>query len=283
MSDMQEEKQDLALSEQVQAATAGETAGATRPQPVPENDVAVVDAVTTEGDAKLGVEVETRATSDNARLEDGTATSDNTLGEIRDGLHRLFVLCSSFEARLGDLETAMATTAKQVAFLPPQVRQLSSKIEGLNTSISEPRYRGLLLNLLGVYDLVDQVLRSQAPASGDEDEAFTNHRRDYEVFRIQLRQILESNGLTEIPADGEFNPAAHRAVKRTPVTDRALADQVLEVVRPGFRTEQAVLRFAEVVVGHYLATENSEEGKPGGDESALQTGAVQPTADNELI
>jgi molecular chaperone GrpE (heat shock protein) len=271
MSEQQEEKPDLALPEQLQAATAGEATAAVAAEPAPENDVAVVAAVKTEADAKLGMEVETPATPDTASLEDHRpATSENASGEIRDELRRLFALCSSFEARLENLETAMDTTAKQVAFLPPQVRQLSSKIEGLNTSISEPRYRGVLLNLLGVYDLADQVLRSLPPANADEDEAITNHRRDYEVFRTQLRQILESNGLTEIPAHGEFNPAAHRAVKRMPVVDRTLADQVLEVVRPGFRTEQAVLRFAEVVVGHYLSTENSEEDKPGGDESALQ-------------
>lgn len=163
--------------------------------------------------------------------------------ELRDAV-------AAMEARMAAFEAAMDATAKQVSFLPPQMRMLGGKIDGLATAISEPRYRAALLGLLGVYDLTDQILRT-LPADDDGQTGAANHRRNYEVLLAQLRQILEANGLTEIPTGGGFDPELHRALKLVPVADPTQSDQVLEVARRGFRTEQSVLRYAEVLVGQY--------------------------------
>ena len=152
--------------------------------------------------------------------------------------------------RLEKLEEAAGTTAKQVGYLPPQVRILGSKVEGLTTSISEPRHRALLLGLLAVYDLVDQLLRASRQATPASE---ADHLRNYEVLRTQLRQLLEANGLEEIPAQGAFDPEQHRAIERATVSDPDLDNRILEVARPGFRTPQAVLRYAEVRVGRFQA------------------------------
>ena len=155
------------------------------------------------------------------------------------------------------LEELAGGTAKQVGFLPGQVRMLAGKVDGLAASISEPRYRAVLLSLLGVYDLVYQLLRSSSQESIPESEGA--HRRNYEVILTQLRQTLEENGLTQIPIGGAFDPTLHRALQQVPVDDPAKADQILEVVRPGFRTEHSILRYADVVVGRY-ADQTSEGG-----------------------
>lgn len=160
-------------------------------------------------------------------------------------------LLGAILGRLEKLEDAAATTAKQVGYLPPQIRMLGSKVEGLTTSISEPRHRALLLGLLAVYDLVDQLLRASRQAAPSESEAV--HVRNYEVLRTQLRQLLEANGLEEIPAEGAFDPEQHRAIERATVSDPDLDNRILEVARPGFRTAQAVLRYAEVRVGRFEA------------------------------
>ncbi|MFQ6009267.1 MAG: nucleotide exchange factor GrpE [Candidatus Zixiibacteriota bacterium] len=184
------------------------------------------------------------------------------VGELRE----LFV---GMQDCLANIEKAMYTTANQVSFLPPQVRMLGGKIEGLTTSISEPRYRAVILSLLGVYDLVDQVLRTLPPAP--ESDADAGHRRNYEVMRTQLRQILEANGLSEIPADGDFEPKVHRALQNVPVDNPAQANRVLEVVRPGFRTEQSILRYAEVLVGQYVPPEDAtDEDKVTGEDTETE-------------
>jgi molecular chaperone GrpE (heat shock protein) len=156
------------------------------------------------------------------------------------------------QARLTGIESALDALAKQVTFLPPQIRMLGNKVDGVAFSISESRYRTVLLNLLSIYDLVDQVLR-MLPAAGRG--VMAEHRRNYEVLATQLHQILEANGLREITADGVFDAAQHRAVQCVPCDDPAQAGRVVEVVRPGFRTEQAILRYAEVVVSQYMLNE----------------------------
>jgi molecular chaperone GrpE (heat shock protein) len=149
------------------------------------------------------------------------------------------------DARLKGLEGAINDIAKQLAYIPPQVRLIAGKVDDVGVSISDSRYRALLLGLLGVYDLVDQSLRAAAAAgkAANEGEA-----RGYEVLRTQLRQLLETNGLQEIPAQGAFDPAIHRAVQSVPCEDAACAGGIKEVLRPGFRTASSVLRYAEVVV-----------------------------------
>jgi len=152
-------------------------------------------------------------------------------------------------ARLGKVESAVEQSAKQVSFLPPQVRNLGGKVDSLATAITEPRLRALLLGLLGIYDLIEQMQRASEP---------TDHGRNYQTLRTQLGQLLAGNGLVEIVAAGEFNPEQHRALQKVKCSDPAQANRIVEVVRAGFRTDQAVLRYAEVTVGQYVPEERSE-------------------------
>jgi molecular chaperone GrpE (heat shock protein) len=216
--------------------------------------------------------------------DDGASQNYETVARAIDSLcedvRRVQAVCDETLVRLASLETAVEATTKQVSFLPPQVRQLSGKVEGLTTSMSEPRYRAALLSLLGVYDLVDQVLRTLPDADGDTHEA--EHRRNYEVVRTQLRQILDANGLTEISTDGAFDPTVHRVAERKSVEDPARANLILEVVRPGFRTEQSVLRYSEVVVGHYApSAESSGDAAKGAKEKEREAAKVVEEKETE--
>jgi molecular chaperone GrpE len=155
---------------------------------------------------------------------------------------------SAVEGRLAAIETAVGALSTQLALVPPQVRSLGARVDALTTSVAETRLRALFLELLAVYDLVDQAARARQ--GHDPDGA---HQRTCEAIRTQLRQLLESHGLTEIPADGPFDPQLHRALQRIAVADAEHAGRILEVVRPGYRAGQSVLRYAEVTVGYLEA------------------------------
>jgi molecular chaperone GrpE (heat shock protein) len=86
--------------------------------------------------------------------------------------------------------------------------------------------------------------------------------KSFEVVRLQLEQLLDVNGLRAIEATGVFDPQVHRALSRVTVTDPARHQQIVEVLRAGFRTEQAVLRFAEVSVGHHLQPDATAPAAP---------------------
>jgi len=178
---------------------------------------------------------------------------------------------SAIMARLESLEATAGAIMNQINYLPPQVRMLAGKIDGLTASISESRYRALLMSVLGIHDMAEQALRAQQQGSDGD----VTHSRNYEVLITQLRQILEVNGLSQIPAEGIFNPEVHRAIERVPVNDEGQANLVLGVVRDGFRTEQSVLRYAEVRVGYYLPPE------PTSTEPAGET--VVPSADGQEL
>ena len=161
--------------------------------------------------------------------------------------HAEQVLHGRTHEHLRKLQDTLEALNKQVSFLPPQLRMFGAKIDGLATTISEPRYRAVLAGLVSILDMVDQMRRS-ARIGPDEP---TDHLRNYDVLYTQLRQLLEGNGLREIPTDGAFDPRYHRAVERVESSVPTDADRILDVVRPGFQTEQTVLRYAEVKVGYH--------------------------------
>jgi molecular chaperone GrpE (heat shock protein) len=177
------------------------------------------------------------------------------MDELRTGFRTIHKLLADLQQRLDGLETVTQNTAKQVGFLPAQIRMLTGKVDGLTTSISEPRLRSVLLSVLGVYDLVDQLLRAEIASPTDARSADLRH---HEVVRTQLRQILEANGLSEIDTKGPFDPTLHCAIEQAPCSDPSLANSVLDVLRAGFRTEHAVLRHAAVRIAKYTAPNSAE-------------------------
>jgi molecular chaperone GrpE (heat shock protein) len=174
--------------------------------------------------------------------------SAQILEELVQGRLDLELKLKQIDNRLQGLETALETVTRQVSFLPPQVRGLSSKVEGVGSLIADSRYQTLLLRLLSFYDLVNQM--SNVPAQDGNGQA-AGPVDAILVLKTQLCQILEANGLSEIEAAGAFNPELHRSMQQVPCADPAQAGQIVDVIRPGFRTERSVLRFAEVSVGVY--------------------------------
>ena len=170
--------------------------------------------------------------------------------------------------RLRTVQETLEALSKQISFLPPQLRMFGAKIDGLGTTISEPRHRSLLLGLASILDLVDQMRRS----ARTKPDQLADHLHNYEVLYTQLRQLLEGNGLSEISVDGPFDPKYHRALERIESSDPADADRILEVVRPGFRTEQAVLRYAEVKVAYHRGSE-TKPGRPEDADAASSAGS----------
>jgi molecular chaperone GrpE (heat shock protein) len=161
---------------------------------------------------------------------------------------RLDQLAASVTALSGQLvaiEQRVQALRDEVACIPDSLRQLGRNVQGLSTSLAEPRLRSLLTDLLMLLDLVDQAGRA-----GDGTGPAAQWLR---TIGDQMRQILRLQGLTEIVAAGRFDPTVHRAVEGVAVTVPEQDQQVLRVLRCGFRTERSVLRAADVVVARYVA------------------------------
>jgi molecular chaperone GrpE (heat shock protein) len=187
--------------------------------------------------------------------------SEEVLAGLMGSVQVLQEKVSTLAVRLDQLAEAVDLTARQVTFLPPQVRNLSSKVDRAVDAIGESRYQSLLLRILGIYDLVCQM---RINAEENQPDLF--------ILETQLRQLMEANGLSAIPTEGRFDPSLHLSVGRVECNDPALDGQVVEVVRPGFKTETSVLRFAEVRVGQCGAITAPEGAKaaPEGVSTAPQ-------------
>jgi molecular chaperone GrpE (heat shock protein) len=163
---------------------------------------------------------------------------------------------TDMQDRLHQLGMDVAKTGEQLSYLPGQIRNLGGRIDAMTVSISESRFRSLLLDLLGIFDLVDQLIRSvEITVSGGNDQ----HLENYRIIRTQISQILRYNGLEEIQTEGVFLADIHRAVDRTPCTEAEQAGKIVKVVRPGFQTAHHVLRYAEVVVSHHVPSQEATQ------------------------
>lgn len=205
--------------------------------------------------------VEMSPDSDSRVIADGHETpeqpdeSQSDDSEILKSLGALQAELETVHSNLAGMQTHISSLEERVVFIPPQVRNLGEKVNGLAISVGETRYRALLDRLLGIYDLVDHLERSAA-ATGDP--AAADARRNYAVILAQLRQLLESNGLSEIPAEGEFfNPELHCSIERVPCEVQDKDKRVLDVISAGFRTDFEILRYAQVRVGYFSTPESS--------------------------
>ncbi len=98
----------------------------------------------------------------------------------------------------------------------------------------------LITSLLPVMDDFNRLL---AAASADDPL-----RRGAELVRDKLRAFFEAQGVTIMDAMGKpFDPEQHDALA-TRATPGFPAGTVLEVITPGYRLGDSVIRHAQVVV-----------------------------------
>ena len=92
-------------------------------------------------------------------------------------------------------------------------------------------------DLLTVVDDLDRALEN----AGEETEFVKGIRG----VRTNLMKVLESNGLREIPADGDFDPDYHEALC---AVDGDEDGKIAEVFQKGYTLNGKVLRYSKVKV-----------------------------------
>lgn len=96
---------------------------------------------------------------------------------------------------------------------------------------------GLIKGLLNIVDDMDRALA----ATDEETELVVGIKG----IRHNLMKILEENGLSEIPADGKFDPNVHEALC---TVDADTDGEIAEVFQKGYRMNDKVIRYAKVKV-----------------------------------
>lgn len=153
--------------------------------------------------------------------------------------------------------TELEQLQDKVNELEAQLKRAVADYHNLEKRVSEGRSEltnfvgaELIRRLLPVLDHLDTALGGIS-----EDEKQSGWVRGVELAVKEFKQVLESEGLEEIHAEGEFNPALHEAVDTKVGED----NKILEVVRKGYTLNGKVLRPAQVVVGRKLESSNMNQ------------------------
>ena len=116
------------------------------------------------------------------------------------------------------------------------------------------RERGELVRSAGrdlteaLLPVLDDFERAAAAGEGrDGGELSEGHQ----LIGQKLKGILEARGLQRMEAKGaEFDTDLHEAITQIPAPTPDLKGKVVDVVEPGYKLHDTVLRFAKVVVGN---------------------------------
>ena len=144
----------------------------------------------------------------------------------------------------GNLDTAQRAQAEMVNF-----RRRTDEDRIANAKYANSR---LIANILPVLEELDLAISHTEGNSGAADRA-ENGANDSLLEGIKLIQrkltgVLESEGVTAIEAvDLMFNPLEHEAVGTEESTE-VEPGYVTQIVRPGFRLHDRVIRPAQVMV-----------------------------------
>ncbi len=116
------------------------------------------------------------------------------------------------------------------------------------------RERGELVRSAGrdvtesLLPVLDDFERAMAASEGQDAEQM---REGYLLIGQKMRGILESRGLQRMEAKGaEFDTDLHEAITQIPAPEPQMKGKVVDVVEPGYKLHDTVLRFAKVVVGN---------------------------------
>jgi molecular chaperone GrpE len=113
----------------------------------------------------------------------------------------------------------------------------------------------LIEGLLPVLDAFERALAAH------DDPTYEDYRKGFELIYRQLRDALERQGLNRIEAEGKtFDPHLHHAIERIESEDHE-DGAVLEVLQPGYRLRDKVLRPATVRVAVHPGERASQASK----------------------
>lgn len=144
------------------------------------------------------------------------------------------------EEKQNQLEERMIDLENQLRRALADYRNLEKRVAEGRSELTRWGTGELLIKILPVLDHLEQAL-----AGASQEERQSGWFKGVEMAVKQLYQVLQSEGLDQIAADGQFDPNLHEALDLREGED----NKIIEVVRKGYTLNGKVLRPAAVVVG----------------------------------
>lgn len=143
--------------------------------------------------------------------------------------------------------------------LDGQLKRAVADYRNLETRVKEGRSE---LTTWGTIELTKKLLTvldylEQATMGVSEAERGSGWFRGVELAIKQFKEVLKSEGLDEILADGVFDPSLHEALD----TQEGEDNKILKLIRRGYKLSGKVLRPAGVVVGRSETGNQKQEAR----------------------
>ena len=153
------------------------------------------------------------------------------------------VSLEEFEA----MQTELQNLQESFDSVNGQFKRALADYQNLEKRIAQGRSE---MNSWAVNDLMRQIAQvmhyfDQAFAGVGDDEQKSPWFKGVQMATLQLRQVLQNQGLEEIKTDGNFDPGLHEAVDTKDGED----GKILEVVEKGYKLNGKILKPARVIVG----------------------------------
>lgn len=170
-------------------------------------------------------------------------------------------------AEAATLEEQLAEARKQAQDYLDMARRLQADFDNYRKRTQrdseEQRKNACSAIVKDLLTVVDDLDRALSYATGDDVVV-----QGVRGVRANLMKVLESNGLSEIPADGAFDPNVHEALC---MVDGDADGMVAEVYQKGYTLNGRVLRYAKVKVTRKSEPAPAEQAAPdAGGEPAVE-------------
>src|SRR5947209_12881000 len=150
----------------------------------------------------------------------------------------------------GDVDELVAVAAQRDEYLALAQRTQADfenyrkRVARESAAAQERGMVRLAEELLPALDNLDRALDDAAKRNGDDDALLTGVR----LLRSELHAALARMGIECFSPQGDaFDPTEHEAMAQKPVAE-AQSGTVVEVVQPGYRLGETIIRPARVVV-----------------------------------
>ena len=154
------------------------------------------------------------------------------------------------DALRGDVDELVAVAAQRDEYLALAQRTQADfenyrkRVARESAAAQERGMVRLAEELLPALDNLDRALDDAAKRNGDDDALLTGVR----LLRSELHAALARMGIECFSPQGDaFDPTEHEAMAQKPVAE-AQSGTVVEVVQPGYRLGETIIRPARVVV-----------------------------------
>lgn len=145
------------------------------------------------------------------------------------------------------LKNELAQAKERATYLSADFDNFRKRVEKDRLAISTAAQASVLADLLTIIDDFDRAFADMQQKHILEKPELATYFAGFELIYKSLQKLLAKYGVTEIDAQGQFNPELHEAVVQVDDPTKE-SGQIVQVLQKGYMFKGTVLRPAKVSV-----------------------------------